>query len=373
MAHQIAEIAGKNAIAYSSEYGTPWHTLGTKVDGLSTVEDILREASADYEVVAVPVSAQVEMKQTNGDTYTLTQQIHDRVCIGRYEEEYGRTTKFVPFEVRSDKYTILQNETAARLALAVASLDDDAKCVDVAGVLGEGERFFAYIPLGDIEIDALGVKDTLGLGMGVFTSHDGTSPLTIARSATRWVCNNTVSAGLSRAAREGNTWKVNHRKFLGEATMDELVETASSALGFVRDEKAIDGMRTRIHTLLALDGFKVNGKDLNPEEMLTLMVDSIFVGGRKEWGKLTDLQKENHAMRRSEMRARFQSERNAGGYGENAWSIWNTLVEWEDHADRKGASAKSRAMSAISDTSAGTKRKMTAMKILEDQVALQGV
>ncbi len=83
--------------------------------------------------------------------------------------------------------------------------------------------------------------------------------------------------------------------------------------------------------------------------------------------------KENHSVRKQEMRARFHNERNAGGYGENAWSVWNTLVEWEDHADRKGANPRSRALSAISDTSAGTKRKQHAMRILEKQVALQGV
>ena len=155
--------------------------------------------------------------------------------------------------------------------------------------------------------------------------------------------------------------------------MEELIATASTALGFVRDEKAIDDMRNRIHMLLALDGFKVGGKDVSAEQMLGLMVDSIFIGSRQDYDRLTDLQKENHSVRKQEMRARFHNERNAGGYGENAWSIWNTLVEWEDHADRKGANAKSRALSAISDTSAGTKRKQHAMRLLEKQVALQGV
>ena len=48
MAHNLNETNGKVAMAYTGE--TPWHELGTRVDGAMTSAEALEKANLDYKV-----------------------------------------------------------------------------------------------------------------------------------------------------------------------------------------------------------------------------------------------------------------------------------------------------------------------------------
>src|SRR5262245_4945243 len=58
MAHNIATIAGKIAMAYKGE--TPWHGLGVRVEEFETVDELLKAANLDWTVRKVAIYSKAQ-------------------------------------------------------------------------------------------------------------------------------------------------------------------------------------------------------------------------------------------------------------------------------------------------------------------------
>jgi phage/plasmid-like protein (TIGR03299 family) len=208
MAHELELIDGQASFAYNRHNGNPWHRLGTPMDGLGTADEMLAAANADYTVSTAPI-------------YVLTpdgfQESATHKATIRPVADGTQTLGIV-----GAGYQVMQNREALVSALTIVGAAEDA-VVDTAGVLFGGRRFFAYIDLGTLVIDPLGINDRITRGLGVLTAHDGTMSLTYAMSNVRWVCNNTVTCGIARAER---VFRARHTE-----NMTDRVQEARKVLG----------------------------------------------------------------------------------------------------------------------------------------------
>jgi hypothetical protein len=72
----------------------------------------------------------------------------------------------------------------------------------------------------------------------------------------------------------------------------------------------------------------------------------------------SDIQRRNREEINGTIRALYASQKNAGGFGYNGWSIYNSVVEYLDHY-RKG-DANDLALATIEENSWTNKAKVTA-------------
>ena len=159
----------------SGSFKPPWAKLSKQVTSSMPVQEILRTASADYEVVLSPV--QVE-NLTTGRFHT----VEDRFVTGRFNYKTGYMDNW---EVVKGRYEIIPNSTIVNKALTLAGVDGLE--VDSAGILDNGRKFFVVIRCEDRIISG----ELFKMYIVVMTSHDGTSPIsyyfTPVRAITRTV------------------------------------------------------------------------------------------------------------------------------------------------------------------------------------------
>lgn len=159
----------------SGSFKPPWAKLSKQVSSSMPVQEILRTASADYEVVLSPV--QVE-NLTTGRFHT----VEDRFVTGRFNYKTGYMDNW---EVVKGRYEIIPNSTIVNKALTLAGVE--GLDIDSAGILDNGRKFFVVISCEDQII----AGELFKLYIIVMTSHDGTSPIsyyfTAVRAITRTV------------------------------------------------------------------------------------------------------------------------------------------------------------------------------------------
>jgi phage/plasmid-like protein (TIGR03299 family) len=331
MPHNLEQYGDHTSFAYNGAEN-PWHRLGIKMDGLATADDMLVAARANYTVTAEPlyVLTDTGMTQVNGNVAT----------VRTVETDDDRDPSDRVLGIVGDNYKIVQNSDVLHRALAIVGADTGDAVVDTCGVLGRGERFFAYVDLGTLAVDPTGVNDKITRGLGVLTSHDGTAAITYAMSNIRWVCNNTVTAGINRAQavfRARHTTNVDTmlaeaRNVLGISVRwaDQFTRTAERMLA-VNDHAgpggAHDLMRTIERTLWPLgDDPSRHAQTINDNrtEILHRLLDSPTCGPN---------------------------------FGYNGWSVYNAFVEYADH-HRPRLSEDRRAEAAVLGTSDDWKNKV---------------
>lgn len=171
MAHNIASILGRDAIAFLGE--TPWHKLGTALTGNPSIEEVIRAASLDWNVATQKL-------------FLADGREAPRVAIVRDVDGAILGTA-------SPKYTPIQNAEA--FGVLETAVKEHGLRIDVAGALGDGERVWMLAKLAnDITIDAQGGADEIAGYLLVDTSHDGTGAHNSRFTPVRVVCNNTLTA-----------------------------------------------------------------------------------------------------------------------------------------------------------------------------------
>lgn len=173
MAHNLAVHKNQTMMAYAGT--TPWHGLGTKLDGVVTAEQMMAAAQLDRTVVKAPLS----MSKAGLDDKSVETQF--------YATRYADND--VALGVVTSSYTVLQNREA------FSFFDDVAKGGEVkyetAGALGNGELIWALAKLpGVIRVGKDDVTDKYLL----FTnSHDGSASVRAYFTPVRVVCQNTLT------------------------------------------------------------------------------------------------------------------------------------------------------------------------------------
>jgi len=334
MAHNLEIRGGEASFAYNGAEN-PWHRLGVKMDGLSTGAEMLAAARADYTVTAEPL-------------YVMTQEgaveVDGRVATVRNWEglDEERNPSASILGVVGDKYQIIQNSDVLKRALDVVGAADSA-VVDTCGVLGHGEKFFAYIDLGTLSIDPSGIDDRVTRGLGVYTSHDGTAAITYAMSNVRWVCQNTVNLGLSTAQR---VFRARHT-----ANVEASLADAHKVLGVsVSWEQAFTQTAERL--LRVNDG----GSKGSAHDLLVRVERRLWPVGDEP---------SQHAQtiadnRSSELHRLLDSKTCGESFGYTGWSVYNAFVEYSDHV-RPRVSDDRRAEAAVLGVTDDWKNKVATL------------
>lgn len=215
MAHEISIQNGRAEIAYAGD--TPWHGLGTKVDGLQTAQDMVRAAGLDWTVGLRP------LLMVNEGGGHVPVESHRAI----YREDVGRV-----LGVASARYQPIQNAQAADVVDALVA--EGGAHVEVAGALGQGERcwMLAQLP-GDFEVvKGDRVRPYFLLAWG----HDGKHGLAGTLTPIRVVCNNTLTAA---GFGKGQKWSEAADVYIRHCGDPKLrIDEAQRALGLVRKQVA---------------------------------------------------------------------------------------------------------------------------------------
>jgi phage/plasmid-like protein (TIGR03299 family) len=203
------------------------------------------------------------------------------------------------------------------------------------GALDGGREFFASIDLGTLVIDPTGVSDKISRYLLVRNGHNGKVPITYANTDIRAVCKNTVLMGMNSAQR---VFKARHT-----ANADTAMDDAQKVL--------------EISTEWAKQ-FKIMA-----ESMLTIPVpagsgriDRVLNNIFPEKTGESDRQRTNRMEINALIRGLYGNDRNAGGFGENGWSLYNSVVEYLDHY--RDAKPDERALTSMDENSWVSKMKM---------------
>lgn len=299
MSHDLEIRNGRVSFAFNKQYGDPWHMLGQPVDGNMTIEEALEASGANFTVTKQPLRATIP-----GETGS-TIEVPGKMATVR---TIPGTEDFKSLGVVGEGYAVVQNEEALSHAYDIVGASDGSAYIDTIGVLGEGERLFAYVRLGDLIIDPVGINDHIERGLVVYWSHDGSIAMTYAFSDVRVVCRNTVQMALEGAQR---VFKAKHTSAVKDRMQD-----AQRILG-ISTEWA-KSFKARAERMLAID---------YSEENWEKFVSRVF----PEHSGMTDRQRRNVQATRTQVRGIFANERNSKGYGANGWTMYNSVVEYLDH------------------------------------------
>ena len=334
MAHDI-EINkdGTARFAYNAKNGAPWHHLGVSVEGLQDLDTMLRKAGADYEVRLTKVAAVDDEGNFIVDASGKPVVFDDANATIRVNAD-GTMDSLATV---GNRYEVRQNREIAERALAVVGASNGDAVIDTCGVLRGGRRFFMTIDLGSLFIDPMGVNDKIDRYLVVSKGHDGIWPIRYANTDVRAVCNNTVMMGLKQAQR---VFTARHTR-----NVDFTLEDAREVLRISVDWA--DAFKKEAEKLLAVP--------VTPAKM-DKVLNSLFPEKKDE----TDRQKKNRIQVIDTIRGVHLNDRNAGGYGNNAWSLYNSVVEYLDH--HREATATDRALATMDDNSWVTRTKMDAHK-----------
>lgn len=211
MAHEL-EIKndGTASMAYSVDYGRPWHGLGTEVKGLMTSAEALHAAGLDWTVSKVPMYARFGSKYVKSTDRFGVQRSSDGQLLGTVGKDY---TPFQNTEAFGFLDTLLESGDAH---------------VDTAGSLFGGKRIWIAARLDDFTV--LG-QDVYEQWMLITNSHDGSRALQASITPIRVVCANTEAMALRSASQ---TFRIRHR---GDLTgkVQEAKETLSVAKKYTEE------------------------------------------------------------------------------------------------------------------------------------------
>jgi hypothetical protein len=204
------------------------------------------------------------------------------------------------------------------------------------GVLDKGREFFACLDLGTLVIDPTGINDRIGRYLLVRNGHNGKVPITYALTDIRAVCKNTVMMGLRQSER---IFKARHT-----ANADAAIESDAQSVLEISTEWA-KSFRTMAEDMLSIPVPAGSGR-------IDKVLNTVFPEKASE----TDRQKRNREEVNALVRGLYGNDRNAGGFGENGWSLYNSVVEYLDHY--RDAKPTERALTSMDENSWVSKTKL---------------
>jgi phage/plasmid-like protein (TIGR03299 family) len=332
MSHELEIVNGVASFAYNAENGDPWHRLGTPMDGLQTLDEMLHASRADRHVTKFDVYAMTP----DGFTHLPDAAATFMPSVDGESWDY--------LGVVGNEYPVVQNRTSAELALTVVGASKGDAVIDTMGVLYNGKRFFAYIDLGSLVIDPTGVNDRIARGLGVLTDHVGQTSVTLANTNTRWVCNNTVTFGLTTAR---SVYRCRHT-----STVEQQMVEAQAAL--------------RISTKWSAEFVKQAEKLLAvpaDHDTVNLVFNTVWPVKDAD----TPRKEANRSKRSATIHRLYDGPTNAQAVGHNGWAVYNAFGEYLDHYRPASADARARASIAL-----GGKVHDTKIAVADQLLSLAG-
>lgn len=320
MAHELELKQDGKASMFSGEGITPWHQLGTVVEGLATAEEALTLAGLDWDVSKEPVFQKV------GDSFV---QVPNRFSTVRSSDSKS-------LGIVSDNYHVFQNSDAFKFLNSITSTGSKDAVFSTAGALFGGSRVFITLKIGDAFM--VGDKDAHDLYLMVTNSHDGSQAFTASITAIRAVCNNTVTLGLASARTK---WSIRHK-----STLEGNILNAREALEM--SFRYESGFEEAVQNMLDIDIVK---------DQFFSIVDKIVPASKTQHDKDVEA-----------LMGVWESEETSkmGGAEGTGWQAFNAITYWLDH-EKSYRSPESRFNSIIGSglgTGAGEKMRPAAQKAI---------
>jgi phage/plasmid-like protein (TIGR03299 family) len=231
MAHAVETMV-------SGESLTPWHGLGTVVEGLLTASEALKLGGLDWTVNKEPLYLASGIE------------VPDRFAVVRSSDSK-------PLGVVGGDYKVFQNDEAFSFFDTVVDETGTAHYTSAGSLFG-GKRVFLTAKIGDT-IQVAG-EDQHDLYLLITNSHDGSKAFTAATTMIRAVCNNTVTLALETAK---TRWSLRHK-----VTLEGKAQEARDALKL--SYKYSDAFNAEVEKLLQVqvtnDQFAAIVADLLPEQ-----------------------------------------------------------------------------------------------------------
>lgn len=317
--------SGRASFVYNQKNGNPWHQLGDPFPSAITLDAALESArvriASGAPLYAMTPSGMIEVEDSQAIVWPSIDDPGQFDVLGTV----------------GSQYKIVQYRDVAEIAFAVVGAAPEDAVLDTMGILNDGRRFFGFIDFGDVEI-ALpnGMIDRAYKGLGFLSSHDGSQAITFYTSMIRAVCNNTVQAGLRTAK---NIVAIRHKRNADDH-INDVPRLLNLAYNGDQEFMKIAAELNMIENVRLADVVKAIwpkpvGQDATERE-LTIW--------NNRFEKIVRL---------------YDAPSNAGGFGENGWSIYNTITEYLDHS--LGKDAARRARGAIDPTSLSSNRKRQAV------------
>jgi phage/plasmid-like protein (TIGR03299 family) len=333
MAHNIATINGKIAMAYQGE--TPWHNLGHSIDDFArrSIDAAMSAAALDWQV-----STQ-RMFLADG------RQVENRVALVRDVDGQVLGTA-------TDNYRIVQNSAA--FGLFQHAIDKHGLEIETAGALGNGEKVWILFRLPSSVAPVPG-DEINGYGLAI-AGHDGRTAVEFRPTPIRVVCQNTLSAAVGKGGSKGRIYAIPHtgnvaRQIDIAATMVDnvlsaMAETGETFAAMARRRMTPAEVQAYIETVFPAPkdgkiGAQLDTRRATVEHLITHGVGSDLALSE------TDGQP-------------------------NAWAVYNAVTEYFDHVTTGSATAGSP--TARANTSAlfgsGAEIKLAALDVARELVTV---
>lgn len=336
MSHGIDRTkTGWSRFAYNDRE-IPWHRLGTPIKGYGTLEQMLSAAHADYDVVLTKVAAVDDSGELirNADGTAII------IPDGRATMRQNHDGSFDPLATVGTRYEVRQNKEVLERALAVVNASGGDAVIDTCGVLKGGSRFFATIDLGRLEVSSADGVDSLARYLVISAGHDGVWPIRYANTEVRAVCNNTVVLGEQQAKR---VFTARHTR-----NVDSIIQDAREVMNI-----AVTWRSEVEHSINAL---------ISRNNPTRSMPDKILAAVQPKKKGESKREREHRESIWDLLCKIYLSDRNSGGFGHNAWSVYNSACEYLDHY--RHTSAEELAMASMDESSVATKKKLFVENVL---------
>ena len=329
MAHNLATLFGQAAeetngtghmMAWTGD--TPWHGLGTKVDGLMTTHEALHKAGLNWTVEKRPLTyMHNDELRVVPETYAVVRE--DGVPLTRNGKAVGRV------------FTCLQNVDS--LSFLDELLQSHEAAIEVAGALGYGEQVWVLARLPDVF--TVGNGDEMHAYVLISNSHDGTGSVKFLLTPIRVVCWNTLTLALGM-----KTTRYNMRH---TSKMSERIDEARMALGLVREGM---GLWTEMASGLI-------NVEMSVGEMNDYFIDTLNLSYKKNEPDVLTTRSTN--ILKSVHQVLVRPTNMVGNMEGTAWAAYNAVTEYIDHEAtslRNGEQSLKRMQSALFGTLSKTKQ-----------------
>jgi phage/plasmid-like protein (TIGR03299 family) len=326
MAHNIATINGRISMAYQGE--TPWHKLGTRTPGMTSVEMAIDAGNLKWNVGLEPIYLADGRKVPERNAVIRDV---DRAILGTV----------------GDRYTPIQN--AEGFGILTDACADHGITIETVGALDEGKRVFMLAKMPTV-ITVTPGDDVRGYFL-VSMSHDGTGSFYARPTPIRVVCQNTLNAAVNAGVPD--VLKLRH---------------TASAPQRIAEARRMVSMMIAAMTQTGETFSSLARKRLSRAELIAY-IETVFPKPNEEKSVSTNLRNKREAiymLALAGVGAEMAGSQHDGST--TVWGAYNAVTEYFDHVKpAKSSNAMESNVSAL--FGAGASMKLNALAVARELVA----
>jgi len=230
---------------------------------------------------------------------------------------------------------VIQDRVLLNTARTIAEASEGQAMIETIGRLDAkvGGMFFAMVDLGTLRIDPNGFDDKLTHYLGVLNNHTGKSSAMFVDSTVRWVCANTIQAGIETAS---GIERIRHMPNF-EFRLDE----AKARLSLSSEWE--DEFEQIANRLVA-----------SPGGIGQLEKSAEIALGKK--ANMSNREKNNWDAQMATLVELYQGPNNSEAVGNNGWAVYNTIGEYIDHHKTMRGGVQMKASKSLNGANEAPKR-----------------